>query len=220
MSSRCPDGRRPASPGAARRARPLMAGPVAAALLLLPGLPGCDREERRFNELPPGAAASPLVVQNDRVQPGTFLVDPEVRSAYEVNAWALSEGEKLYNAFNCSGCHSPRGGGGMGPPLADSLWIYGHEPENIFQSIVQGRPNGMPAFRGRIGNPEVWKLVAYVRSMSGLTPMSTRSARTEGMRGATPAPQTTTKAPMSQRIPPEQRPPEPPSLPPPAGGRS
>lgn len=211
MSSRCPEKRlvRTRHPLAARPTPALPALAVTLAVTLAFTLAACDREERRFSELPPGASAAPMVVQNDAVQPGTHLVDPEMRNAYEGNAWAVSEGEKLYSSFNCAGCHSTRGGGGMGPPLADSLWTYGHEPENIFQSIVQGRPNGMPAFRGRLGNPEVWKLAAYVRSMSGLTPISTRSARSEGMSGATPAPQTTTKAPMSERIPPEEVPPPP-----------
>ena len=41
------------------------------------------------------------------------------------------------------------GGGGIGPPLMDDRWIYGSAPENIYASIVQGRPNGMPAWGGR-----------------------------------------------------------------------
>ena len=50
----------------------------------------------------------------------------------------------------------------------DDVWIYGSDPANIFATIVQGRPNGMPAFGSRIPEKEVWELVAYVRSMSGL----------------------------------------------------
>ena len=30
----------------------------------------------------------------------------------------------------------------------DDKWIYGYEPEQIFATISQGRPNGMPAFGG------------------------------------------------------------------------
>lgn len=167
----------------------------------------CDREERRFREIPPGATALPAVTQNDANQPGPFIRDPEIRNTYEENAWAISEGNWLYTQWNCAGCHSPRGGGGMGPPLMDSLWIYGSEPENLFQTIVEGRPNGMPAFRGRIGNADVWKLVAYVRSLAALTPMDTRSGRTDDIHATTPTPQTDANLPMARRIPPEQRPP-------------
>ncbi|MDB4891334.1 MAG: cytochrome c class, partial [Gemmatimonadetes bacterium] len=51
--------------------------------------------------------------------------------------------------------------------------------ENIYATIVQGRPNGMPSFAGRIPAPQVWMLVAYVRSLSGLTPSAARTSRTD-----------------------------------------
>jgi cytochrome c oxidase cbb3-type subunit 3 len=50
----------------------------------------------------------------------------------------------------------------------DAAWIYGADPGNVYATIVEGRPNGMPAFRGRLTTQQVWQLVAYVRSMSGL----------------------------------------------------
>jgi cytochrome c oxidase cbb3-type subunit 3 len=77
----------------------------------------------------------------------------------------VSEGHQLFDAFNCSGCHA-HGGGGMGPALMDSRWIYGSAPQTIFATIHDGRPNGMPAFGGRIPDDQIWKLVEYVRSMS------------------------------------------------------
>ena len=35
------------------------------------------------------------------------------------------------------------------------------------QSILQGRPNGMPAFGGKLPESEAWKIAAFVRSLSG-----------------------------------------------------
>jgi cytochrome c oxidase cbb3-type subunit III len=49
----------------------------------------------------------------------------------------------------------------------DQQWVYGGNAENIYATIVEGRPNGMPSFRGRIPPQQVWQIVAYVRSMSG-----------------------------------------------------
>jgi cytochrome c oxidase cbb3-type subunit 3 len=49
----------------------------------------------------------------------------------------------------------------------DAEWIYGSSPDNIYASIVGGRPNGMPAFGGKLAVTQVWQLVAYVRSLSG-----------------------------------------------------
>ena len=146
------------------------------ALLLLSA---CDRENRRFRE---AASAVPVgtAVQVSDLQPGAPTVDYRLSSFAENNAYAIAEGKKLYMFFNCVGCHA-HGGGGMGPPLMDDEWIYGSEPENIYATIVEGRPNGMPSFRGRIPADRLWWLVAYVRSMSALNPKSARPGRSDDM---------------------------------------
>jgi cytochrome c oxidase cbb3-type subunit III len=141
--------------------------------------PGCERERRGYRDLPAGGSAFPTV-QTTELQAGPKITDPSV-STYQENRWAVSQGQQWYNSYNCSGCHAPGGGGGMGPALNDSEWIYGSDPENIFATVVEGRPNGMPSFRGKIDSGQLWQLVAYVRSMSGLTPSDTWPARTDHM---------------------------------------
>ena len=64
----------------------------------------------------------------------------------------------------------------MGPPLMKQEWIYGGEPANIFDTIVKGRPNGMPTWGGRIPEYQIWQIVAYVRSMNQEQPKSRDSA--------------------------------------------
>jgi cytochrome c oxidase cbb3-type subunit III len=91
-------------------------------------------------------------------------VDPRA-AAYYNNPQAVTEGKRLFSQYNCSGCHS-NGGGGMGPALMDDEWIYGDRLEQIHQTLVEGRPNGMPAWGGKIPDPQLWELAAYVRSMS------------------------------------------------------
>jgi cytochrome c oxidase cbb3-type subunit 3 len=85
---------------------------------------------------------------------------------YDDNAFAINEGKRLYRWYNCSGCHA-NGGGSIGPALMDSQWVYGSDPQSLFNTIMQGRPNGMPSFGGHIPDDQVWKIVAYVRSMGG-----------------------------------------------------
>jgi cytochrome c oxidase cbb3-type subunit 3 len=160
---------------------PRLASRLRASLVLFGAvlaLAGCRREERRFRESPP--ATTPSAVRVSALQPGTVADTTHMANPYESSAYAQSEGQRLFNWYNCSGCHA-NGGGGMGPPLMDDEWIYGSSPENIYNTIVQGRPNGMPSFAGKIPSPQIWQLVTYVRSLSGLTPMSGRSARTEHM---------------------------------------
>jgi len=92
---------------------------------------------------------------------------PAIRNPLAGDESALAEGRRLFVWYNCAGCHGMEGGGGMGPPLADDDWIYGSAPNNVFQSIVQGRPNGMPAF-SMLSQDHVWKLVLRVRELGDL----------------------------------------------------
>ena len=154
-------------------------GAAALALALTTFVASCRREERRFTEAPPSGTPQGTV-RLSALQPGEPAIAPHTANGYDENAYAVSEGQRLFAWYNCSGCHA-NGGGGMGPPLMDDQWIYGSSPENIYMTIVQGRPNGMPSFGGKIPSPQIWQLVAYVRSLSALTPSGTRSARTEHM---------------------------------------
>jgi cytochrome c oxidase cbb3-type subunit III len=126
-------------------------------------LAGCAQEKRRLRETP-AAVRSPAIAQSE-LFPGRIAVPPRAENPYEGNAHAIAEGRRLYHWFNCSGCHF-NGGGGIGPAFIDDDWIYGKQPANIFSSIVEGRPNGMPSYRGKITDQQVWQITAYIRAMS------------------------------------------------------
>jgi cytochrome c oxidase cbb3-type subunit 3 len=158
------------------------------AALLVPAcliVAGCQREDRDFQTIPPGASEE-TSVRTSALHAGPSGTEATLVNAYESNAWAIGEGQRLYSQMNCAGCHAPGGGGGIGPALTDDEWIYGGQPENIFDTIVKGRPRGMPSFRDRIGNTEVWKLVAYVRTLNGRTRKDAWAPRADGMEDATP----------------------------------
>lgn len=154
-------------------------GDILAPLLALLLLTACDREDRRFREAPPAGAPSG-VVRMSELQPGPAVMASNAANPYDENAYALSQGQRLFAWYNCSGCHA-NGGGGMGPPLMDDEWIYGSQPGQIYKTIMEGRPNGMPSFAGRIPGSQVWQIVAYVRAMGGLVPASVRNARADHM---------------------------------------
>jgi cytochrome c oxidase cbb3-type subunit 3 len=124
----------------------------------------------------------------------------EVKGPYDANAFAIAEGKRLFEWFNCVGCHF-HGGGGIGPALMDDQWIYGSDPANIFASIVEGRPNGMPSFRGKIPDAQVWQLVAYVRSLSGLVPQDATAARGDHMNAQPSEPSKLAEPPQSAGAP-------------------
>src|SRR4051794_41541974 len=130
----------------------------------------CKRESRSFH-VPPSAALAPEQVPvNNRIRPGPSAemtiaasqpinLDSRVHEIYATifpaNAQALSDGQRLYEGFNCVGCHA-HGGGGMGAPLLDNKWLYGSQPDQVYTSVLDGRPNGMPSFPGPIPDHAIW----------------------------------------------------------------
>jgi cytochrome c oxidase cbb3-type subunit III len=89
-----------------------------------------------------------------------------IKNPYEGDKAAINTGGKLFVAYNCLDCHGADGSGAMGPSFQDGRWHFGGAPGEVFESIYQGRPDGMPAWGGRISNDQIWMLTAYVRSLS------------------------------------------------------
>lgn len=155
-----------------------------AALVLVAALAGCERETRRYQELP-AAAARPGSTKVTDLEPGAPGGQPPVLSPYQENAYGIAEGKRLYVAFNCNGCHA-QGGGGIGPALMDARWIYGSAPDQIYSTITQGRPNGMPAFGDKVPSQQIWQLVAYVQTLSMQVPRDAAPGRADDLNGRKP----------------------------------
>jgi cytochrome c oxidase cbb3-type subunit III len=149
-------------------------------LLLLGGVlvavgSGCQRSKRTLLETAP---------MNGRPEP----IVGSRHNPYEDNAYAMTEGQRLYEWYNCSGCHA-RGGGGIGPPLMADVWRYGKDPGNIYTSIVDGRPNGMPSWRRKMPEYQVWQIVTYVQTLGAdrsiASPPGPREEHMQAGEGAT-----------------------------------
>lgn len=127
-------------------------------------IPSCGREKAARSA--PDATA---FVRTSDLRAGAVSADtagqlPFVDKAAEADA--LRDGSRLFAAMNCVGCHGAKGGGGIGPPLSDNRWIYGRPIENIVQTVLQGRPNGMPSYGGKLPPHEVRKIAFFVQSLS------------------------------------------------------
>lgn len=148
---------------------------VAGLTLLLAALAlgGCEREARKFE--PPGP-------DTEALEKNTTV---EMVKRYERNAYALATGKRLWGWYNCDGCHA-NGGGGSGPALMDDVWIYGGDAQAIYRSIAEGRPNGMPAYAGRVPKDQLWQLTAYVRSLAALAPQGAAPNRDDAFLTRTP----------------------------------
>jgi cytochrome c oxidase cbb3-type subunit 3 len=144
--------------------------PILTCALLAGFASGCDRNQTKSSHttstaetsgteprvalVPLTPGANPPVVDKS-AEGRRIMKDPE----------QIAAGKQLFAAMNCNGCHF-NGGGGIGPPLMDNVWIYGDSIENIAATIREGRPNGMPSFRGFLPEEQIWQVAAYVRSLS------------------------------------------------------
>ena len=162
---------------------------LAAIVLAIVIEPQLQREKRRFEKPltdPDPHAQADADVPLQPGEAGRGMRATAAAGGYDDNnSYEVSQGKRWFRWYNCAGCHA-QGGGAIGPALMDEKWIYGNEPDAIFATIMEGRPNGMPSFRGRIPEAQAWQLVAYVRSMSGLGPSQAATNRADTMYGAEP----------------------------------
>jgi cytochrome c(L) len=114
---------------------------------------------------------SPLILWLLLIQFSVLVAEEQPMSKklnpYTGQEQAIQEGRALYLQHGCSGCHGVGGGGGMGPALLDDEWKFGSDDETLFRLIKGEIPEQtMPAvFGNELTDDDVWKILAYVRSL-------------------------------------------------------
>jgi cytochrome c oxidase cbb3-type subunit 3 len=172
------------SNASAQRTRPPQSDPVPGEMApsSLPEQPAFEAAQVARPSAPPQAAAAEqnpadtyaggtsaavmLGIPITTLSPGNIKPGARPKNPVEGQSQAIQRGMTYFNSFNCVGCHAPNGGGGMGPSLSNGYFIYGGESANIYLSIYQGRPNGMPAWGSMLPDNIIWEIVAYIRSIS------------------------------------------------------
>ena len=124
----------------------------------------CD--EQQGDTAGSASALPPVTIQAVGPQPGPDARLPRTSNPFADDMAAAVEGRKLFRWYNCEGCHGGRAGGGMGPSLRDAEWLYGGGDQEIFNSIAQGRRDGMPAWGTRLPPAHIWLLVSYIQSLN------------------------------------------------------
>jgi len=99
-------------------------------------------------------AATPAAAQVTADTPNPLAGKPEAAEA----------GHALFGQMNCAGCHAYDLTGGMGPDLTDNSWQYGGKPGEVFHTIAEGTPRGMPAWRDKLTADQIWQIVSYIQS--------------------------------------------------------
>ncbi len=85
----------------------------------------------------------------------------------EADAAAMSA-QPMFVAL-CSACHNADGTGNQAlgaPNLTDDVWLYGSSEDVVYETIVKGRNNLMPAHGELLGENRTKILAAYVYSLS------------------------------------------------------
>jgi mono/diheme cytochrome c family protein len=139
---------------------------------IIAGLIGCD------------IAAAETTTPMERV---TSVPRGQLKSPYQDFAGVAEQGHKLFQAYDCGGCHGGGGGGGMAAPLTNEVWIYGSDDDTLFRLITLGTGSLSPgnAFQkqgfvrkgsenvvgpmphyGEIITTEdaIWKIIAWIRA--------------------------------------------------------
>jgi cytochrome c oxidase cbb3-type subunit 3 len=134
-------------------------------LVLYPGL-GTNPGQLRWTsqteyeaEMARGRAqVEPLYARFTAMSAADLARDPQARAL----------GERLF-INNCAQCHGSDARGSKGfPNLTDADWLHGGSPEQIAQSIAQGRQGMMPPMAAAVGSADDVRNVAnYVLSLSG-----------------------------------------------------
>ena len=89
---------------------------------------------------------------------------------------AMEMGKRLYLTY-CMQCHGADARGAKGfPNLTDSDWLYGGEPEQLKETINNGRMGMMPP-HAHLGADTIKDLANFVRSLSGLPNDSVRAGK-------------------------------------------
>ena len=83
---------------------------------------------------------------------------------YRGDAAGLEGGKQVFMTI-CAACHKPDGSGLVGPSLVDPYWKYGSSDAELFETVAEGRPMGMPPWKSQLGNEKIWKALAYIETL-------------------------------------------------------
>jgi mono/diheme cytochrome c family protein len=108
----------------------------------------------------------------------------KLQNPHKDDKQAVEAGHKLFMSAGCNGCHGGTGGGGMGPPLSNTVWVYGNDDDTLFRLITLGSQDlakagykrkgtesvvgPMPPFKDIIkSEDDLWKIVTWIKSLGG-----------------------------------------------------
>jgi len=93
---------------------------------------------------------------------------------------AVTAGYSVFRIY-CSPCHGIHGHGGRGPDLSRGIYHSGEKDSDLFRTISGGVPGTeMTGFAGDITDEDMWRMVAYIRSIARHDATGIRGDRAKG----------------------------------------
>lgn len=131
-----------------------------------------------FRAHPFHTAPGPVYTSTERVHMRPLLIISSLCMALIAPAWAqqqktttpedAQQGAALFQT-HCTYCHGARGQGGRGADLTTGQYKHGGSDASLYDTIRNGvRGTEMPAVLAT--DEEVWKMVAFVKSLGTLAP--------------------------------------------------
>jgi len=138
-----------------------------------------EHPETRFSQMP--AYGRDGLLSNNELGAVTDYVLTLAGREPQGGDEALATGAEIFSS-QCSACHGPNGMGDQAqgaPNLTDSVWLYGGERDQIYDSIYRGPYGVMPYWSDRLDEAMIAALAVYVHSLGGGEP-SQGEAQAEG----------------------------------------
>ncbi len=87
----------------------------------------------------------------------------------------IDKGKEIFTV-NCTNCHGPEGGGGVGPNLTDEYWIHGGGIKNVFTTVKNGVPaKGMISWQTQLNPKQMNQVSSYVLTLQGTKPSNPKA---------------------------------------------
>jgi cytochrome c oxidase cbb3-type subunit 3 len=125
-----------------------------------------DHPDTRFSQMP-AYGGDGLLSREEIRHVRDYVLNLSGETGFD--AVALEAGGEIF-AAQCATCHGLDGAGDPSqgaPNLTDAIWLYGSSPEQVENTIWRGPYGVMPAWEGRLDDPTITALAAYVYSLGG-----------------------------------------------------
>ncbi|MFL6415880.1 MAG: DUF5777 family beta-barrel protein [Bryobacteraceae bacterium] len=166
---------------------------LASASLAAGQVPSGDLAKSLGIEFPSGSS-SQVILQRDGKR---YMIDVAAKSVSELGGGSETPSSKAdasaLFARNCAVCHGAdgRGNKAMGTPdFHDANFQRTQSDSDFSNAIHNGKSGRMPAWSGKLSDPEISSLVAYVRGMPSGQVQSTSPAVSSSAAAPTPRPAT------------------------------